>query len=279
MAPIPTKEYSERSPQIMGILNITSDSFFDGNNYLKTQDALTQFNKMITEGADIIDIGAESSRPGSKSVEVSLECERISTLLNSLPSNHKTQISIDTSRSEVAYQALELGADMINDIYALRRDPALADLISEKNCKIVLMHMQNTPFDMQKSPNYNNILDDIAMFFEERISYAIKAGIKEENIILDPGIGFGKTLTHNLTIIKNLKFFKKIGFPILVGPSRKSFIGDILNVSPGDRIFGTAAAISVLVSQGADILRVHDVAPMKEICQVTSEILRIKEVA
>ncbi len=279
MPPIPTKENSEIPPQIMGILNITSDSFFDGNNYLKTEDALTQFNKMITEGADIIDIGAESSRPGSKPLEVSVECEKIVTLLNALPSNHNTQISIDTSRSKVACQALELGADIINDIYAFRRDPALADLISEKNCKIVLMHMQNTPFDMQKSPNYNNILDDIAMFFEERISFAIKAGIKEENIILDPGIGFGKTLAHNLTIIKNLKFFKKIGFPILVGPSRKSFIGDILDVSPGDRIFGTAAAISVLVSQGADILRVHDVAPMKEICKVTSEILHIQEVA
>ncbi len=279
MPPILTKEYSEIPPQIMGILNITPDSFFDGNNYLKTKDALTQFNKMITEGADIIDIGAESSRPGSKPLDVSVECERIVTLLNALPKNDKVKISIDTSRSEVAYQALELGADIINDIYAFRRDPALADLISEKNCKVVLMHMQNTPFDMQKSPTYNNILNDIAMFFEERISFAIKAGIKEKNIILDPGIGFGKTLAHNLTIIKNLKFFKKIGFPILVGPSRKSFIGDILNVSPGGRIFGTAAAISVLVSQGADILRVHDVAPMKEICQVTSEILHIQEVA
>jgi len=279
MATITTEINQKIIPEIMGILNITSDSFFDGNNYLKIDDALTQFNKMITEGADIIDIGAESSKPGSKPIDVSLECDRIVNLLNILPDDYNVKISIDTSRSEVASKALELGVDIINDIYAFRRDPSLADLISQKKCKVILMHMQNTPFDMQDNPHYNNILDDIAMFFEERISFATKAGIKEENIILDPGIGFGKTLNHNLTIIRNIKFFKKIGFPILVGPSRKSFIGDILNIAPQDRIFGTAATISFLASQGADILRVHDVAPMKETCKVTNKILQIQEVA
>jgi len=279
MAIITTEMNQKVIPEIMGILNITSDSFFDGNNYLKSKDALAQFNKMITEGADIIDIGAESSKPGSKPIDVSLECERIVNLLNILPDNCNIKISIDTSRSEVASKALELGADIINDIYAFRRDPALADLISQKECKVILMHMQNTPFDMQSNPRYNNILDDIAMFFEERITFATKAGIKEENIILDPGIGFGKTLSHNLTIIRNIKFFKKIGFPVLVGPSRKSFIGNILNLAPQDRIFGTAATISFLASQGADILRVHDVAPMKETCEVTSRILQTQEVA
>ncbi len=252
-------------PQIMGILNLTEDSFFDGGSFLKTEKAAAHFQQMISEGADIIDIGAESSRPGSKPVEESLECKRIEMLLEKIPAERKVSISIDTSRALVAEMALKKGVEIINDIYSLDRDPDMIRVLRNYPCRVVLMHMQGTPQTMQEHPHYKNVISEITEFFKRKTEEVIKAGIDASRLILDPGIGFGKTLAHNLEIMKNISVFKKLGFPVLLGPSRKSFIGQITGAPVENRLFGTAAAVSLLTEWGVDILRVHDVY---EMCQV-----------
>lgn len=251
-------------PKIMGILNLTEDSFFDGGSFLKTEKAAAHFQQMISEGADIIDIGAESSRPGSKPVEESLECRRIEMLLEKIPAERKVSISIDTSRALVAEMALKKGVEIINDIYSLDRDPDMIRVLRNYPCRVVLMHMQGTPQTMQENPQYKNVISEITEFFNRKTEEVIKAGIDASRLILDPGIGFGKTLAHNLEIMKNISVFKKLGFPVLLGPSRKSFIGQITQAPVEDRLFGTAAAVSLLTEWGADILRVHDVYEMRQ---------------
>ncbi|MBN2144744.1 MAG: dihydropteroate synthase [Candidatus Aureabacteria bacterium] len=262
----------QRVPQLMGIINITEDSFFDGGRYLNPDSCLKQAEKLIQDGADILDIGAESSRPGAKPVEEEKELERIKSFLHAFTNRSGIQISIDTSRSSVAKMALESGAHIINDIYALRRDPALVHVIKETGCKVVLMHMQGTPDTMQINPHYNEVIGEIGDFFKERIDFAVKNGINEDKIILDPGIGFGKGLNHNLTIIKRIKEFKTLGFPLLIGASRKSFIGNILNKSPQDRLYGTAAVVAYLAQNDVEYIRVHDVAEMKDVILVAQAI-------
>jgi dihydropteroate synthase len=256
----------------MGILNITLDSFYDGGQFFQIDSALSRINQMILEGADIIDIGAESSRPGSKVIDVSLECERLEAILSRIKLPAHVKLSVDTSRKEPAQMAIRYGCDMINDIYALRRDTELASVIAGKGCSVVLMHMQGTPDTMQQEPRYTDVLSEICCFFEERVSYATRQGISQNKIILDPGIGFGKTLRHNLEILQNIAQLKSLGFPILVGPSRKSFIGLILDKPPGERLFGTAGVVAYLAMQDVDILRVHDVREMKDVIKIVGAI-------
>lgn len=264
-------------PRIMGIVNVTPDSFSDGGRYIDPARAAAHAFALSKQGAQILDLGAESSRPGAAEVSPEIETSRIISVLQILKKVDGVKISIDTGRGIVAKQALAYGADIINDIYALRRDPDLAGILAESGCEVVLMHMQGTPQTMQKTPRYENVIDEIMAFMEERIRYAVSMGIKEENIIIDPGLGFGKTLEHNLSIMKNIGTFKTLGFPVLAGPSRKSFIGTITGRSVHQRLLGTAAAVALLAAGGADILRVHDAGPMQDCLRMTHAICKASE--
>ncbi len=256
----------------MGILNVTPDSFYDGGNYFSVDKAIEYGEKLEAQGADIIDIGGESTRPGSEAVSEEEELKRVIPVLKELSKKINIPISIDTQKSKVAKEALESGASIVNDISALRYDPKMADVVKYYDVPVVLMHMKGSPKNMQESPKYKNVVSEVKEFFVERIEYAKTKGVKEENIILDPGVCFGKTLSHNLEIIKGLKIFKSLGRPLMVGLSRKSFIGKILGDSDIDRIWGTAAGIAISVVNGADIVRVHDVCEMKQVVKVAEAI-------
>ena len=260
---------------IMGILNVTPDSFYDGGMYLDTETAYARAKRLIEEGADIIDIGGESTRPGSDSVSIDTELNRILPILERLERNVTVPVSIDTTKAEVARQALEHGAGIVNDISALRNDPEMVEIIAEYNVPIVIMHMKGDPVGMQVNPYYKDVISEIKVFLKERIEWAVNHGIKEENIIVDPGIGFGKLPEHNLEILQRLNEFKELDRPILVGPSRKSFIGKILNADPEERLMGTAASVAVSVSNGADIVRVHDIKEMRQVVEVVQAIDKV----
>ena len=254
---------------IMGIVNMTPDSF-SGDGFYKVSGVRCQVSgaiefaqQMVRDGAQIIDVGGESSRPGAKPVSVKEEIRRTIPLIKALAKKIKVPISIDTYKSEVAKQALDNGAVMVNDITALR-DAKLAKMISRYRAGVVLMHMLGRPQTMQKNPRYISLQDEIAGYLEKAIVRAQEAGIGKDKIIIDPGLGFGKTLEHNLGILRNLREFKTLGRPLMVGPSRKSFLGKILNVGPHDRVSGTVAACVIAVENGANIVRVHDV---KEVSQ------------
>ena len=256
--------------KIAGILNVTPDSFSDGGNFLKTGDAVKHAEELIVQGADIIDIGGESSKPGSVPVPEDEEIKRVIPVIKAIKKYFpETVISIDTYKSNVAAAAINEGAGIVNDIYGLRwQNGEIADVIARKNVSVIIMHMLGTPQDMQKNPEYKDVILDICNFFEERIRFAELKGIKKEKIILDPGIGFGKTFKHNLLILRNLAKFKKFKLPIMSGPSRKSFIGNILKTDVTDRIEGSIAASIVSVMNGADYLRVHDVSAIKRALSV-----------
>ena len=230
---------------------------------------------MISEGADIIDIGGESSRPGSKPISIQEEIDRILPVIESLNDfNPSCIISIDTYKYEVAEKAISLGAKIINDISGLSFDNGMVDLVVKHKVPIVIMHMKGKPNNMQNNPHYNNLLNEITDFFKKQIRFAKTKGVQDKQIILDPGIGFGKSYDDNFKIIKNLNQLASLGYPILIGTSRKAFIGDILgNVSVQNRIFGTAATVSMCVRNGANIVRVHDVYQMKQVVTVTEKIL------
>lgn len=248
-------------PLIMGILNVTPDSFSDGGLYLDKGRAVERALEMEAQGADIIDIGGLSTRPGSEEIPVKEELRRTVPVIEALAGKLRAPISIDTYRSEVARAALEAGASMVNDISGLRFDPEMAKTVASYKVPVVVMHIKGTPKDMQKNPVYENLMGEIINYLKDSIRIAKEAGIVEELIIIDPGIGFGKTFDHNLEIIKNLHLLKSLGRPVLIGPSRKAFIGKILgDVPPKERLEGTMAAVSVAVFNGADIIRVHDVA-------------------
>jgi len=267
--------FSERT-YIMGILNITPDSFSNGGKFLELDKALDHAEEMFEEGADIIDVGGESSRPGSQSISLEEELRRVIPLIEKLASKIKVPISIDTTKARVAEMALEVGAVMINDISALRFDPEMATLISERGVPVVLMHMRGTPQTMQYHVEYDCLISEISSFLKQRIEYAESVGIDSNKIIIDPGIGFGKSVPDgNLKIIKNLSFFKKLGKPILVGPSRKTFIGSVLSLGVEEREEGTAAAISLAINNGANIVRVHDVKKMKRVVRMVDAILAV----
>ncbi|MCI4626197.1 MAG: dihydropteroate synthase [Candidatus Magnetoovum sp. WYHC-5] len=251
---------------IMGILNITEDSFSDGGKFLHKNAAIEHALQMEEEGADIIDIGGESTRPGASMIDSKEELRRVLPIIEELAAKVKT-ISIDTYKPEVAKEAIEAGASIVNDVYGLRYNSnKMTEVIAKYDVPVVIMHMRGTPETMQKKISYINLLSEISAFFNESFKLAASNGIDENKIIIDPGIGFGKTFAHNLQLIKNLQKFKILNKPILVGPSRKTFIGEILgNVPTGKRLMGTASAVTACVLNGANIVRVHDV---KEIAQV-----------
>jgi dihydropteroate synthase len=266
-------------PWIMGILNVTPDSFSDGGLFFDPERAVERALLMVEQGARIIDIGGESTRPGSKEIPAEEELKRILPVIRKLRAKTRALISIDTRKSQVARAALEAGGDFINDISALRHDPEMATLAARYQVPVILMHMLGTPETMQLNPHYDEVLSEIKSFFQERISLAVEAGIKEDRIIIDPGIGFGKNLEHNLRLLNNLDYFLDLDKPILVGPSRKSFIGMILNAPAQQRLEGTIAAAILSRLRGAAIIRVHDVLEVKKALQVAESIVNEKKVA
>jgi len=248
------------APLIMGILNTTPDSFFDGGRYGSYKSAVERAVKMIDEGADIIDIGGQSSRPGSKPVDPGEELKRTIPIIKYIHDNYNALISIDTCRSEVAEGAVSAGAHIINDISAFTMDEDMAQVASKSGAAVVLMHMKGNPEDMQDDPQYSDVVDEIYEYLDRRASHAVKSGISADKIIIDPGIGFGKTLEHNLAILNKISEFSSMGFPVLVGASRKSFIGKILDLPVEERLEGSIAAAVWVIVNGANILRVHDVS-------------------
>lgn len=257
---------------IMGILNVTPDSFSDAGQYYQIDRAVNHALEMENVGADIIDIGGESTRPGSTPVPLEEELERVIPVISAIRDKSDIPISIDTYKSRIAKQAIESGANMVNDISALRFDEEMKYVVAEEGIPIVLMHMQGEPRNMQDNPVYDDVVKDIISFLDQRIQEAIDAGISKDNIAIDPGIGFGKTLEHNLEIIKRLEEFTVLRLPILLGTSRKSFIGQITGVPTNKRLPGTIASSVIGVINGADIVRVHDVGELKNALEVTEAI-------
>ncbi len=253
-----------RRPLIMGILNVTTDSFSDGGRFADYDRALAQAFELIAAGADILDVGGESTRPGSDPVALTAEIERVTPIIRAVRERSDIAISIDTTKSEVALQALSAGADIINDVSSLRFDPDMARVAAESGAPLILMHMLGTPRTMQINPVYESVVSEIIEFLEERMRFAARNGIERSQIIIDPGIGFGKTVAHNLHIIKNLDCFSCMDRPILLGVSRKRFIGSVLGRTEGERELGTAIANAFGIAAGAHILRVHDVAFHRE---------------
>ncbi|MFQ6038607.1 MAG: dihydropteroate synthase [Candidatus Aminicenantales bacterium] len=258
---------------IMGVLNVTPDSFSDGGLYLKKERAVERGLELAEQGADIVDVGGESTRPGSDPIPVEEELRRVIPVIRELRAQTDVLISIDTTKSGVAREALEAGADIINDISAFRFDDRMPLLAAEYGVPVVLMHMKGTPKTMQARPCYEDLFQEIHGFLEERIVKAEAYGISRENIIIDPGIGFGKTVDHNLALLRNLKFLEDLERPILVGVSRKSFIGKILHLPPQERLEGTIASAVVSVLNGAHILRVHDVEAVKRAVEMAEAIM------
>lgn len=261
-------------PWLAGILNVTPDSFSDGGQYLDPGRAVERALSLVEQGARIIDIGGESSRPGSKEVPAEEELARVIPVIKKIRPQTGALISIDTRKSQVARAALDEGADIINDISALGHDPEMARVAAEAEVPVILMHMQGTPETMQLNPRYENLLDEIKSFFRDRISRAEATGIAADRLILDPGIGFGKTLEHNLTLMNRLDYFLDLGKPLMVGPSRKSFIGLILETPVDQRLEGTLAAAIISWLRGAAIIRVHDVMATKRALQVAQSIVK-----
>jgi len=267
-----TFDFSE-CPFIMGIVNVTPDSFSDGGLYFSPEQAVAHGLRLAEEGADIIDIGGESTRPGAAPVSAAEETERVLPVIAELAANIDVPLSIDTTKAEVARKALAAGAEIVNDVSALRFDPEMGDVVAAARVPVVLMHMRGTPRTMQYDIHYQSLIDDIREFLEERIEYAVSAGIALENIIIDPGIGFGKSIEQdNLSILKNLAAFTALGRPILVGTSRKGFIGKLLGTPAHEREEGTAATVAIAIYNGAHIVRVHDVKSMKMVAAVASAI-------
>ena len=260
---------------IMGILNLTPDSFSDGGQFNSIQKALDHTMSMIEAGADIIDIGGESTRPGSKPISFVEEIERTIPVIEEIRKISDCAISIDSYKSEVVEAALNVNANIVNDISGLTYDNKMAKLISDNKAPLILMHMKGKPLDMQKNPIYDDLISEICNFFSNQIFFANSVGIDSSKIILDPGIGFGKRIEDNFEIIRELKQIRAMGFPVLIGPSRKSFIGDTLNLPTDDRIEGTMATITAGLLNGANIVRVHDI---KETLRTVSIAERIKGV-
>ncbi len=260
---------------VMGILNVTPDSFYDGGRYAQPELAVQRALQMVEEGADIIDIGGESTRPGSQPVPAEEELRRVLPVIQAIRQRVDVPISIDTTKSHVAEQALQAGACMVNDISGLGFDPRMAEVVARTGALCCIMHIQGTPQTMQTNPQYDDVVRDISAYFEERLGLAERAGIPRENIWLDPGIGFGKTVEHNLQILRRLREFAAFGLPILIGTSRKSFIGRVLgDLPPEDRLEGTAATVAVAIMNGANAVRVHDVRAMARVARMVDAVLR-----
>ena len=261
---------------IMGIINVTPDSFSDGGKYANVEAAVMRAKQMVADGADIIDIGGESSRPGSEPISANEECRRVVPVVQALAEQFQIPISVDTYKAEVAYEALSAGACVINDITALHGDPNMCQILADAQAGVILMHMQGVPATMQKAPTYQNVVVEVHAWLTEVASQAVDRGIDSSRIMIDPGIGFGKTLDHNLEILRHLMQFRGIGYPLLVGVSRKKFIGQILDLPVHQREEGTAATVAWSIINGANVVRVHDVAKMKQVAQVIDAICQTK---
>lgn len=258
--------------RLMGIVNVTPDSFSDGGEFLAPERAIAHGRELAVEGADVLDIGGESTRPGAASVTAEEELARVGPVVEALARDEGGMVSIDTSKFAVAEAALGAGAEMVNDVTALRADPDLAGLCAERQCQVVLMHMLGDPRTMQENPVYGDVVDDIKAFLAERIEYAISEGIDEERIWIDPGIGFGKTVEHNLELHRRLEELAELGRPIAFGSSRKGFIGKLTGAEVDQRLGGSIASNVIAYANGAGMLRVHDVAPMRQALVVADAI-------
>ena len=257
--------------KLMGIVNVTPDSFSDGGLYLDADRAVEHAQGLLAEGADLLDVGGESTRPGAEAVSAEEELARIGPVLDGLR-DADAPISVDTSKAAVAESALDAGARIVNDVTALRSDPELAALCGERRCGVVLMHMKGTPRTMQEAPSYEDVVDEVREFLAERLEFATREGIDEERIWVDPGIGFGKAVHHNLELLRRLGELRALGRPIVIGTSRKSFIGTLTGRRVDDRLGGTIASSVLALRAGADVLRVHDVAEVAEAVRVAEAI-------
>ncbi|HEX9967584.1 MAG TPA: dihydropteroate synthase [Solirubrobacterales bacterium] len=259
-------------PKLMGVVNVTPDSFSDGGLFLDAEAAVAHGEELAREGADILDVGGESTRPGAEAVDAEEEVARTEPVVRALAAaGHR--VSIDTSKLAVAEAALDAGASIVNDVTALRGEPEIAALVGARGAGIVLMHMQGDPRIMQADPRYDDVVADVKAFLAERTEVAVAAGVREERIWLDPGIGFGKTLDHNLELLRRLGELRELGRPLVVGTSRKSFIGKIDGSEVGDRLGGTIASSVLAAERGAEVLRVHDVAACRQALAVAAAIL------
>jgi dihydropteroate synthase len=264
----------EDRPLIMGVLNITPDSFYDGGRFYSSGTAIEHALRLAEEGADIIDVGGESTRPSADATSVEEELGRVIPVIKGIRTRSNVFISIDTYKARVAQEAVDAGADMINDISGLSFDPKIGEVAAESKVPIVIMHIKGTPKEMQVSPRYDDVIGEIRGFFAERIVFAKQCGIGEENIILDPGIGFGKRLDDNLMIIKELRRFKNLGKPILIGTSMKAFIGKLAgSPDPEERVEGTLASVALSLWNGADIVRVHDVKKARRVATLVHAVM------
>ena len=266
----------KRKTLVMGIVNVTPDSFSDGGKFFSPEVAISHASKLISQGADIIDIGGESTRPGAEQVSESEELKRVIPVIEKIRTDNPTiLISIDTTKASVAKHAVEAGADIINDVSGLSFDNNMIGIVESFNIPVVIMHMKGNPQNMQLNPKYEDIVNEILDFFKMKIKMAVQSGINRSMIILDPGIGFGKTVEHNFELLSRLNEFNVLELPIMIGPSRKSFIGITLDLPPEDRLEGTAAAVSAGVMNGASIVRVHDVKSMKRVVRIIEKVRNV----
>jgi dihydropteroate synthase len=262
-------------PRLMGIVNVTPDSFSDGGLFLDPDRAIAHGHELAAAGADILDVGGESTRPSAEPVNAAEELRRVGPVVEALAGAYGPglPVSIDTAKASVAAAALDAGAQIVNDVTALRGDPELGPLCAERGATVVVMHMLGTPRTMQEDPRYEDVVEDVKAFLAERMAAAIRAGIDEQRVWVDPGIGFGKTVAHNLELLRRLGDLHDLGRPIVVGASRKSFIGRLTGREITDRIGGTIAANAIALARGADVLRVHDVAQMRDAAVAAQAIL------
>lgn len=263
---------------VVGILNVTPDSFSDGGRYLEPAAAAARAEEIVAEGADALDIGAESTRPGATPVPVLEELRRLLPVLRRVRARVDVPISVDTYKAAVARAAIDEGADVINDVCA-GRDPAMFPVAAAAGVPIVLMHMQGTPATMQAAPAYpaDDVVRAVRVYLQERVAAALAAGIRADRIVIDPGIGFGKTAAHNLELINRLDVLAALGYPVLIGPSRKRFIAAVVNGGPLDRLEGTAAAVTLAIDRGASLIRVHDVARILRVVRMAEAFRRLRE--
>ncbi len=260
-------------PVVMGVVNVTPDSFSDGGRHFEAAAAVAHGRRLAAEGAAILDVGGESTRPGAAPVAEAEELRRVLPVIEGLAGTG-VELSVDTTKVSVARAGLDAGAHIVNDVTALRGDPALADLVADRGARVCLMHMRGDPRTMQDDPRYDDVVDDVRAFLEQRVAFAVARGIAEESIWVDPGIGFGKTLDHNLELLRRLDELVALGRPVLVGTSRKSFLGHITGRPAPERMPGTIATNVLALARGAAIFRVHDVAPVAEALQVAAATLR-----
>ena len=263
--------------RIMGVLNVTPDSFYDGGRYWDPYTAVRHGQRLAEEGADIIDVGGESTRPGAEPVELEEELRRVVPVIERLKDRTGQPVSIDTRKAEVARRAICAGARMVNDVSGMTADPEMVETVASAGVPVVIMHAAGNPADMQRNPGYQDTVGEIVDWLGARIEHAVAHGIRRSRIIIDPGIGFGKRLSDNLLLIQSLASFQKLNCPILVGPSRKSFIGSVLDAEKVDRLEGTAAAVALSVANGASIIRVHDVLAMRRVVRMTDAICRARQ--